>query len=209
MIPKVLHQGWIGPKPAPDEVKRYCGNMQRMNRDFDYHWFGNEILDQYGNDPYVKYMLTRGEKWAFVVDRIRVLLLKDHGGIWIDPDSEPVKPLNRLTFWGKPWDFVTAHRSPYRDAVQVKRGVAVVDNTVMASAKDGRMINRLYNLSNSIAPVRKGAEYGWEIMDQSGEDTLWLNPRVFYSTGPHPEAIVLHDSHNLGSWCEHRPMKFA
>lgn len=210
MIPRIIWQGWIGPKPPPDEVKRYCEAMHRMNSDFEYRWFGNEILDQYGPDPYVKYMLTRGEKWAFVVDRIRVLLLKDHGGIWIDPDSEPVRPLNRLTFWGDPrWDFITAHRSPYREGVQVKRGIALVDNTVIVSAKNGRMINRLVELSNSISPVRKGAEYGWEMIDQSGLDIGWLSPRVFYSTSPHPEAVILHDDKNLASWCENRPMTFA
>lgn len=209
MIPKILWQGWIGPKPPPDDVKRYCADMERMNPDFEYHFFGNEIMDTHGKDPYVRYMMERDEKFAFVMDRLRILVLRDNGGIWIDPDAKPVRPLSTLTIWDQDWDFITAHRSPYRSEVQVKRGVSVVDNTIMGSAKNGRVINRLLNLSDSRAPVRKGAEYGWEIMDCSGPDVCWLSPYEFYSMAPHPRAVVLHDDRNLATWIENRPMKFA
>lgn len=193
----------------PREVG-FCRDMKAMNKDFEYLWLDNAFLNRHAKDPYIYHMISRGEKWAFVMDRLRVLALKEHGGIWIDPDAMPVKPLNTLEVWKDDrWDFLTAHRSPYRSEVQVKRGVAVVDNSFMGSAKNGRMINHLVNLSDSKNPVRKGASYGWEIMEKSGPDVCWLSPHEFYSMGPHPKAIVRHDEHNLASWTENRPMKFA
>lgn len=210
MIPRTIIQGWIGPKKAPEQIERLCADMRRMNADFEYLWLDNAFLKANSKDPYISHMVNRGEKWAFVMDRLRVLALKEHGGIWIDPDAQPVKPLKTLDVWQETrWDFLTAHRSPYRSEVQVKRGVAVVDNTVMGSAKNGRMINRLVNLSHSNAPVRKGAEYGWEIMDQSGPDVCWLSPKEFYSMDKNPSAVILHDSINLASWTDSRPMKFV
>lgn len=210
-IPKIIWQGWCGPKPPPDEVEEYCAAMEKMNPDFEHHFFGNEMLQKYGNDPYLKYMIEREEKWAFVMDRLRILVLRDNGGIWIDPDAKPLRPLSKLKLWDDPhWDFLTAHRSPYRDRVQVKRGVAVVDDTVMGSAKNGRIINRLVSLHSSKKPVRMGAEYGWEIMDQSDGDVYWAKSAVFYSMDEkHPEALISHDAINLASWVENRPMEFA
>lgn len=209
MIERRILQGWAGPHQPPDMVVKFCAQMRVMNPEMEYLWLGNEYLKRHENDPYVRHMVSRGEPWAFVMDRLRVLALKEHGGIWIDPDAQPLRPLKDLPIWDKDWDFVTAHRSPYRAEVQVKRGVAVCDNTVMGSAKNGRMINRLVNLSDSRAPVRKGAAYGWEIMDQSGPDTCWLNSRAFYSMEKNPEAFILHDNQNLASWTTARPMKFA
>lgn len=209
MIPKRIIQGWAGPYAAPEMVSQYADEMREMNKDFEYLWLGNDALEKYRKDPYVNHMVIRGEKWAFVMDRMRVLALREHGGVWIDPDAKPIRPLSTLTIWDQDWDFITAHRSPYRSEVQVKRGVSVVDNTIMGSAKNGRVINRLLNLSDSRAPVRKGAEYGWEIMDCSGPDVCWLSPYEFYSMAPHPRAVVLHDDRNLATWIENRPMKFA
>jgi hypothetical protein len=209
VIPTIIHQGWVGPTPPPDAILSFSKEMKRMNPEWDYRWFGNEIMEKYGNDPYVKYMVSRGEKWAFVMDRIRILLLKEHGGIWIDPDAKPVRPLMPVLTGHMDYDFISAFRSPYRPAVQVKRGVSLVDNTVMASRPNGRIINRLNNLWTSASPVRKGAEMGWEIMDRTGPDVLWLNPRIFYSEQPCPEAVILHDGINLASWTTNRPMQFA
>lgn len=210
-VPRRIFQAWIGPDPIPEREKAWCEQMRKMNLDFEYHFFRNELLDQYGTDAYVRYMMTRGEKLAFVMDRIRLLLLRDYeGGIWIDPDSQPVKPLNRLKWWDAPHvDFVTAHRDPYRTGVSLYRGIALVDNTVMASAPHGRILNRLMNLYESRTPVRRGGEFGREIMRHSGMDVVWEDSDVFYALTERPESVLLHDAHNLASWTSEKPMQFA
>lgn len=208
-IPRKIIQGWVGPKPMSPELQEYTRDMKRMNPDFEYIFFGNEALEKYASDFYVKHMISREEKWAYVMDRLRLLYLREHGGIWIDTDSKPVKPLSTLTFWDRHWDFVTAHRSAYRDGVQVKRGVPVVDNTVMASIPNGRMVNKLLNLYDSRVPVRHGAHCGWEMIEHSDQDVFWAKPAIFYSMGPHPEAVILHDDRNLGSWSDRPILKFA
>lgn len=203
MIPKILHQGWVGPLEPPEMVKSFCADMRKMNPDFEYRWIDNDTLNRYAQDTYVKHMISRGEKWAFVMDRLRILALKEHGGIWIDPDSQPLRPLNVLDVWKDDrWDFLTAHRSPYHPPVQVKRGVAVVDNTVMGSAKNGRVINELFRLNDSRQPVRKGSEYGWHLMHIGGGDIFWEGADTFYSLTRTPKAVLLHDSHNLATWCD-------
>lgn len=178
--------------------------MRRMNPTWDYRFFGNEIMDRYGNDPYVKTMIDTGRPWAFVTDRIRVLLLKEHGGIWLDPDCQPIKPLDSINIWDGPQTFMAAFRSPDRPEVALHRGVSLLDNTFLASAPNSRMINRLMACWTPKTPVIDGHGVGVEILRSINSDCVMLNHRYFYSLQQYPETICLHDAHNLGSWTKQR-----
>jgi len=185
-------------------------DTQAMNSDLEYRRHGNEILQRYENDPYIRYMMGAKEQWAFIVDRIRVLLLRDEGGLYIDADARPIKPVSTLPIWDrKDIDFVAGFRDPYRQGVALHRGISLVDNTFLASAKGGRIANRLVELYHSKAPKRDGHDIGCEILANSREDVVWLNFRYVYAMEKHPETVFLHDDQNLGSWTIQRQIQFA
>lgn len=209
MIPRIIHQGWIGPKPMPEREKAWCAEMARMNPTWAHNLFGNSILEKYGRDTYVKALMDLGKPWAFVVDRIRVLLLREEGGVWLDPDCQPVKPLDSIkmmdgpsTIWDAPFTFIAGFRSPDRPDVALHRGVTLLDNTFLASAPDSRIARRLVALWKPNSVVIDGHATGVEILRNTQSDVLLLNHRYFYSTQPYPETVVLHDAHNLQSWVE-------
>lgn len=203
MIPRILHSGWVGPKPIPDREKAWCDQMRRMNPSWSYRLFGNEIMDRYGKDPYVKELIGQGKPWAFITDRIRALLLRDDGGVWLDPDCQPLKPLDNLSsLWDGPATFAAAFRSPDRPEVALHRGVTLVDNTFLASAQNSRMINRLVSLWRPNSVVVDGHACGCEIMRSAESDTVMLGYKYFYANHVLPESIVLHDPHNLSSWVD-------
>lgn len=201
MILRRIHQIFVGPSTLSERDASWCLETKRMNPNWSYILHGNELLERYGRDPYVKHMLARKSKWAFICDRLRVLLLNDEGGLYVDTDAEPIKPLDTLTFWDMPWvDFVYGRRDPYRPGVALHRGVALVDNTVLASAKGGKMVKRLLDLWTPAEIEVNGHMTGCGLLRYAGWDCLSLQPSVFYSMVPHPEAIFLHDGHNAGSW---------
>lgn len=205
MIPRRIFQLWIGFSPIPEREKQWCEQMKRMNPDFAYELCGNELLDRYKENPFLTHMLAKGEKWAYVSDLLRILLLKDEGGVYLDADCQPIRPLNTLPIWDDPkLDFVTALRSPHRKEVALHRGVSLVDNTFLASAKGGRMVTRLESLWTPAAvtgeAVVNGNRVGIAILENSSYDTLLLNYRYIYALESFPETIVLHDGTNLGSW---------
>ncbi len=200
-IPKSIFSIWIG-GPMPENLRRFSAKMESINRNFRYRLCGDELLDQYKADPYVKTMLERKTKLAFVADRLRCLVLRDEGGIYVDADAEPVKSFSALNhILERPdVDFVTGMRSPFRKGVALHRGVSFVDNTCMASAKNGRMINRLLALWTPKTVVCNGYNCGIEILNSADHDTVLLRAAYFYSEVPCPEAIFYHDNQNLGSW---------
>jgi hypothetical protein len=201
MIDRKIHQIWLG--HMPKSYSDWCAKMARMNPDFQYKLWREELLDRYAKDPYVEWMRNTGERTAFLVDRIRVLLLRDEGGIYADADCYPVRPFKLLDeVWNDPRiEFVAAMRNPDRRHVSLSTpGVALVDNTVLASCKGSEMSERLVQLYQPAARRHTGFSMGREIIRNAGPKTLLLAWRYFYSENDNPEAIVLHDGNNAGSW---------
>jgi hypothetical protein len=210
MIPKLIHQLYIGPKAMSERDAAWCQEMKRMNPTWKYTLRGNDLLDEFGNDPYMKHLLATKAAWAFISDRIRMLLLVKYGGVYLDTDAKPLKPLDSLNFWDSDVDFVYGMRNPYRPGVALHRGVGFGDNTFLASAQDGRMVNLLLDLWRPTEPCVTGHRVGLGIFTHADASCRGLNYRYFYDMNPGPEAIVSHDSHNSGSWVtEHRTLPFV
>lgn len=201
MIPRILHQAWVGPKAIPEREKQWCAQMKALNPTWDVRFYGNELLETYKTDAYVQALQHLGRPWAFVTDRLRMLLLRDHGGVWLDPDCQPMRPLDTLKeVWDGPATFVAGFRSPDRPDVALHRGVTLLDNTFLASAPNSRMCQRILSLWRPQNVVVDGHAVGVEIMRNCHSDVVLLNYRYFYATQNLPETICLHDAHNLASW---------
>lgn len=200
-IPRRIFQGWVGEKPMPEREKSWCAQMKQMNPTWEYRCFGNEILEEYGQDPYVHALQHLDKPKAFIVDRLRMLLLRDHGGVWIDPDAQPIRPFDTLNpLWDGPATFVAGFRSPDRPQVALHRNVSLIDNTFLASAPNSRMCQRILSLWRPTTVVIDGHAVGVEIIRDCHSDVVLLNHRYFYSMQNLPETIVLHDNQNLESW---------
>lgn len=202
MIPHTAHQIWIGGE-MPKQYREWCDRIGKMNPGWEHRIHGEELVDKYEHDPYVKWMLGMNERTAFVVDRLRVLLLRDEGGVYLDTDCYPVRPLSLLN---SVWDdarieFVAGMRSPDRPHVSIRMpGVSLLDNTVLASAKNSRISQRLCDLYRPDARKHTGFSMGMEILRNAGPDTCLLGYRYFYAEEDTPHTIVLHDSNNAYSW---------
>lgn len=201
-IERTIHQIWLGPK-MPENYRLWCRKMQQINPDWNYRLWREDVLDRYADDPYVAWMKETGERTAFLVDRLRVLLLRDDGGLYCDADCFPVQSFRVLDeVWDDPRiEFVAGMRSPDRRHVSLNTpGLALVDNTFFASAKGGKMAHRLCNLYQANSRKHTGFSMGKEILRNASPSTLLLGYKYFYAETPNPEMILSHDSHNAYSW---------
>lgn len=93
-IPKILHYIWLGGKEKPASVlkcleswKNYCPDYQFME------W--NEERFGLGRSKIVDYALSQ-KNWAYAADVIRVVALKEFGGVYFDTDLELIAPIDDL-----------------------------------------------------------------------------------------------------------------
>ncbi len=121
-IPKKLHYVWLGNAPLPEIDAKYIAGWEKLNPDFEIRrWTEKDIdLKKY---PLVAKALSE-KRWALAADIIRMYVVYNEGGIYLDTDVELLKPLADLTkyeafgawesqFWFTTAAFGAAKHSPW------------------------------------------------------------------------------------------------
>jgi len=89
-IPKIIHQVWIGGK-MPDKEKRLCDEWKDecKKQGWEYMFWGNEEVKQYEirNNNIFERTKSVGQK----SDIIRLQILEDYGGVYLDTDFKYIK----------------------------------------------------------------------------------------------------------------------
>lgn len=94
MIPKIIHYCWFGKNKITDEIKRYIESWRKYCPDYEIiQW--NEINFPVNENEYCKEAYEQ-KKYAFVSDYVRLKVLYQYGGFYLDTDVEIVKSLNPL-----------------------------------------------------------------------------------------------------------------
>ena len=97
MIPKIIHYCWFGGNQLTDEVKKYITSWRRFCPDYKIiEW--NESNFDINENNYVREAYI-AKKWAFVTDYVRLKVLYEYGGIYMDTDVEVIKPLDDLLIY--------------------------------------------------------------------------------------------------------------
>jgi len=93
-IPKVIHYCWFGKGKMPALAEKCIESWKKYCPDYKIVCWSEENFDITVN-RYAKEAYEAG-KWAFVSDYVRLKVLYDEGGIYLDTDVELIKPLDKL-----------------------------------------------------------------------------------------------------------------
>ena len=94
MIPKTIHYCWFGGKPLPEKALRCIASWKKYCPDYRLQRWDETNFDLTQN-AYVRYCYENG-KWAFLSDYVRLAVVAEHGGIYLDTDVELLRPLDDL-----------------------------------------------------------------------------------------------------------------
>lgn len=87
MIPKVIHYFWLGGNALPPLVERCIQTWHEKLPDYEIKRWDESNSDL--SNELVQYAI-KTKRWAFAVDYLRLKILYEQGGIYLDTDMEMV-----------------------------------------------------------------------------------------------------------------------
>lgn len=109
MIPKIIHQVWIGEKKMP---LMWMDTWRDKNPEFEFKiWREEDIqsLLQGSKNAEIYSLYYKNKIYHGAVDLARVEILKAYGGIYIDADSIALEPLDGAPFLNPEVTFFAAY----------------------------------------------------------------------------------------------------
>lgn len=208
MIPKKIHYCWFGRNPKPELAKKCIKSWEKYCPDYEIIEWNEDNFDISAAPLYVR-QAYEAKKWAFVTDYVRLQVVYEYGGIYLDTDVELLKNWDHLltnkAFFGFEGDkYVNTgvgfgaekHHYILREIIEDYYGITFMD-------EEGIMDTTPCPQRNTEVFLRHGLRQDGAM--QTVADSLilpsaYLNPKD-YSTGKiRKETFTLSIHHFSASW---------
>jgi mannosyltransferase OCH1-like enzyme len=196
LIPKILHQIWLGPNPLPEEFVEYRETWRTHHPGWTLELWTEDRLPEHLRQADVTDRLRVPAERA---DILRLEVLWRYGGVYVDTDFECRRTLESLI---EDVDFFTAYLKPGR-----------VNNAIIGSTAGHPILDR------ALSELKPNPVYGY---DKGAAGPLYLDrlvkeypdihifePELFYpaTPGERSQAVAIH--HAARSWKDADGFKLA
>lgn len=106
MIPKRIHYCWFGKNEKSKQVQVCIDSWRKYCPDYEIIEWNEDNFDVNYNS-YTSFCY-KNKKWAFLSDLARLIIVREHGGIYFDTDVEVVKRLDDLISYEAFYGFETS-----------------------------------------------------------------------------------------------------
>lgn len=94
MIPKIIHYCWFGGNPLPKKTRKFMESWKKYCPGFEIREWNETNFDvcccSFVKEAYQE------KKWAFVADYARFYAMYSCGGVYLETDTELIKPIDDL-----------------------------------------------------------------------------------------------------------------
>ena len=94
MIPRIIHYCWFGRGEKPELAKKCIASWKKFCPDFEIREWNEDNCDC-RTVPFMAEAYA-AKKYAFVSDVIRLIVLEQYGGMYLDTDVEVVRDITPL-----------------------------------------------------------------------------------------------------------------
>lgn len=180
-IPKVIHYCWFGKKDKPDIVNSCIDSWKRVLNDYEIIEWNEDNIDIESN-MYIK-QAYQSCKFAFVSDYVRLKVLYDYGGIYLDTDVEVFKSFNDLLENDSIWGFEEANYVA-TSTIGAQKGNELIGE-FLNSYNNKSFVNNngAFEFTTNVLIVTNLLERNGVKMDNSFQqiDNATIYPRDFFS----------------------------
>ena len=197
-IPKIIHQIWVGPNHPPTLCQGFMNKIKDKHEElgYVYKFWGNELWEKYKDDKFIQNYSTDIEafKLAYIVDRFRLLILRDYGGIYLDADCKMIKDFDVV--FDKLNDNITYFAGVRR---YINEG-ATIEGSTQGSTKNSRVIQEFLSIYKDINWAYGGKATSDKMVEIVDTDVALFNYKYFLDNKITKDTIILHDPYALGTW---------
>lgn len=93
-IPRIIHYCWFGGEKIPTQYKKWMESWKRHCPDYEIIEWNERNYDVHKN-RYIS-QAYESKKWAFVSDYLRIDIIGEYGGVYLDTDVELIQNLDEL-----------------------------------------------------------------------------------------------------------------
>lgn len=188
MIPKIIHQIWLGPRPLPDEDAVYVETWKRLHPSWEHRlWTEDNLPDDVR--PEVRERLRVPAERS---DLLRLELVVRFGGVYVDTDFEALQPLDDLL------EGVEIFAAYLRDGSEDLR----INNAIFGATAQHPL------LVKALAEARPRTVYGYDkaavgplFLDRmlQGAEATFFERRLFYPWPNERDGAVAYH-HQARTW---------
>ena len=91
MIPKIIHYCWFGGGDYTEKVKMCIASWHKILPEYEFKLWSEENINL-NESPYIR-DAYKAKRYSFVSDYVRMKVMEEFGGIYLDVDMEVRKPL--------------------------------------------------------------------------------------------------------------------
>lgn len=193
MIPRIIHQIWIGPDPLPDDQRPYIKSWKRHHPSWEHKLWTEENLPE---DPVRPEILERLRTPVERADILRLEILYRYGGVYVDTDLECLRPLDDVIGDER---FVGVCLKPGR-----------VTNTFIASApghplleralRDVRPMKVYWTMSSTVSIKEVAGPPFLARLVSDYADVKLLEPPLFFPSTPEDRERAVAVHHMARTW---------
>jgi len=187
VVPRIIHQIWVGPNGFPDEFRGYQRSWQQQHPDWVLRfWTEDNLPDDLQRPEALDRLRTPAER----SDILRLEVLHREGGVYVDTDFECRRPLDPHI---EDLDFFTAYLKPGR-----------VNNAFIGSVPGHPILER------ALREMQPREFYGYDkaaagplFLDQllkQYADVKAFDPPLFYPNTPEQQESAIAIHHQARSW---------
>lgn len=104
-FPRLIFQTWKSKISLPYNYAHWSGSLRRLNPDFDYILWDDADNRKFINEYYPWFLpfYDAYPREIYRADAVRYFFLYQYGGLYVDMDTECLKPLSPLFYSGDVW----------------------------------------------------------------------------------------------------------
>lgn len=132
IIPKIIHQIWLGPYKLPKEFMNYSKEWQDLHPNWQYKLWQEEDLDSlYFPD---RDLYDKASSYQEKAEILKYTILKQFGGLYVDVDYKPIRRFDYLHYAYK---FYGSILPPAKDSNEVR-----ISTSILAAEPNSYIINK-------------------------------------------------------------------